>query len=138
METNAILIVEDTDCSASMLEMSLAALSRFEVWTAHDGAAAWAILESTRGASIRAVVTDLEMPILDGFELIRLIRASGTHAHLPLVVVSATTDPHAPDRAVQLGADAFFQKPWSPARLRNKLEHLIHAKEEGAQQGIVD
>jgi CheY-like chemotaxis protein len=53
---------------------------------------AWRIL-SGHGPSIRAIVTDLNMPRMDGFELIRRVRADGRLAAMPIVVVSADTDP---------------------------------------------
>jgi CheY-like chemotaxis protein len=78
--------------------------------------------------SVSAVVTDLNMPRMDGFELIERIRAKPRHRQLPIIVVSGDTDPRTPQRVSALGADAFFSKPYSPAQVRLKLEQLLDAK----------
>jgi CheY-like chemotaxis protein len=65
------------------------------------------------------------MPTMDGFELIRQVRQDGRMAALPIIVVSADTDPETPDRIAHLNVDAFFAKPFSPAQVRRKLEQLL-------------
>ncbi len=66
---------------------------------------------------------------MDGFELIRFIRAQVRYAQLPIIVVTADTDPETPARSFRLGADAYFSKPFSPRAIRLKLEQLLHAHE---------
>ncbi len=96
------------------------------VRTMPDGMAAWTFLEGEGGEDVRAVITDLQMPVVDGYELIERIRSSAAHAALPVIVVSATTDITASSRALELGANAFFTKPWSAHSLRAKLEQLLY------------
>ena len=79
------------------------------------------------GPAIQAIVTDLNMPRMDGFELIRRIREDGRTSALPIIVVSADTDPETPERIAQMGVNAFFAKPFSPAQVREKLEQLLNA-----------
>jgi CheY-like chemotaxis protein len=62
-----------------------------------------------------------------GIELIRAIRADSRYSGIPILVISADTDPGTPKRAAQLGANAFFAKPYSPALLRRTLEQLLNA-----------
>jgi two-component system chemotaxis response regulator CheY len=73
------------------------------------------------------VVTDLNMPRMDGFEFIERIRAEPRHRRLPIIVISGDTDPQTPERISALGANAFFSKPYSPAQVRLKLEQLLDA-----------
>jgi DNA-binding NarL/FixJ family response regulator len=47
---------------------------------------------------------------------------------MPIIVVSADTDPATPERVVALGAEAFFPKPFSPALVRRKLEQLLNGR----------
>ena len=86
---------------------------------------AWRIL-SAASRPIYAIVTDLNMPRMDGYELIRRIRADGRLAATPIVVVSADTDPGTPDRIARMGVSAFFPKPFSPAQVRRKLEQILN------------
>jgi CheY-like chemotaxis protein len=121
-----VLIVDDSDHLAATLEVALGGLPGTAVATAPDGLKALEMLEA--GAPIAALVTDLEMPRLDGFELIRRVRADRRLASMPIVAVSGATDPGTPARALELGADAFFQKPFSPARLVARLARLIDGR----------
>jgi len=74
-----------------------------------------------------AVVTDLNLPAMDGFELIQRVRSDSRTARLPIVVISGDSDPRTPERIYRLGADAYFGKPYSPAQVRRKLEQLLDA-----------
>ncbi len=118
-------MVEDSENSAAMLEIALSGIPAVTILLAPSALEAWRIL-NTQGSSISAIVTDLNMPRMDGFELIRRVRADGRLAATPIVVVSADTDPATPRRIAQLGVDAYFTKPFSPAQVRRKLEQILN------------
>jgi two-component system chemotaxis response regulator CheY len=120
-----VLVVEDSENSAALLEMALSDIPGVAVVLATSALEAWRIL-SGQGSSIRAIVTDLNMPRMDGFELIRRVRSDGRLAGTPIVVVSADTDPATPRRIAQLGVNAYFAKPFSPAEVRRKLEQILN------------
>ena len=120
-----ILIVEDAETAATTLEIALANIPGVQVVRVNDGLSALEYLAGEAGPRVDAVVTDLEMPQLDGFELIRALRRQERFQLLPIVVISGAGDPKAPERARQLGADAYFTKPWSPVAVRRKLEDLL-------------
>jgi len=71
------------------------------------------------------VVTDLNLPTINGFDLIAGLRSDLRTATLPIVVVSGDPDPGARERAFSLGADAYFRKPFSMALLCRKVEQLL-------------
>lgn len=125
----SVLVVEDSENSAAMLEIALSGIPEVSIVVATCGLQAWRIL-SGDGFAIRAIVTDLNMPRMDGFELIRRVRADGRLSSLPIVVVSADTDPTTPRRISQLGVNAFFAKPFSPAEVRRKLEQILNGTTE--------
>lgn len=122
----AVLIVEDSENSAATLEIALLSIPGISVLLAPSAVEALRIL---RGAAhpVSAVVTDLNMPRMDGFELIQHIRQDHRFDSTPIIVVSADTDPATPRRVAELGASAFFPKPFSPAEVRRKLEQLLDA-----------
>lgn len=119
-----ILIVDDVAASNVALEEACAAVPGVSVLCVKSPLDAVRILRES-DHSICAVITDIRMPRMDGFELIRLIRADRAHAATPIIVVTADTDPETPERASRLGADAVFSKPFSPAALRRRLEELL-------------
>ena len=123
----AVLIVEDSENSAAMLEIAFLGIPGVSVLTTPSGVEALRILDG--GTSpVRAVVTDLNMPRMDGFELIRRVRSDEKLSDMPIIVVSADTDPATPERIAALGVQAFFPKPFSPALVRRKLEQLLDGR----------
>jgi CheY-like chemotaxis protein len=123
-----VLLVEDRPASAAALEMVVGAIASVVVRIVSNGATAWNFLQSGAGEKVCAVITDLDMPLLDGMELIRRIRSSAVHADTPIIVISGTTEVTAPEKALKAGANAFFSKPWSSARVCATLEQLLYAK----------
>jgi DNA-binding response OmpR family regulator len=118
-----VLIVEDSDTSADTLEIALLLLPDLNVAHARSGRKAWQLLQRE---PVSAIITDLHLPHMDGFELIERVRAAAPIACVPIIVVSGDSDPETPDRVRQLGADAYFAKPYSPAAVRETLERLLH------------
>src|ERR1017187_7695377 len=114
-----VLIVEDSENSAAMLEIALSSIPGVTLLMAALAVDAWRILSG--GTAIQAVVTDLNMLRMGGFELIRPMRQDHRFAATPIVVVSADTDPGTPERIAELCISAFFAKPFSPAEVRRKL-----------------
>jgi two-component system chemotaxis response regulator CheY len=124
--TRSVLVVEDSENSAATMEMALLGIPGVSVLLAASGLEALRIMDEA-GSAVQAIVTDLNMPRMDGFELIRRIRENGRTSAVPIVVVSADTDPDTPERVAQMKVDAFFAKPFSPAQVRRKLEQLLNA-----------
>jgi chemosensory pili system protein ChpA (sensor histidine kinase/response regulator) len=118
-----VLIVEDEELCAATLEIALLALPDVDVQLAASATQALRLLQS--GRHVDALVTDLHLPTMDGFELIERVRSDSRTAQLPIVVISGDPDPDVCDRVYQLGADAFFGKPYSTARVRQKVEELL-------------
>jgi two-component system, chemotaxis family, chemotaxis protein CheY len=122
--TRKIVIVEDTDTCAATLEIAFLSIPDVTVVTVSSARQALEILNND---PVSALVTDLHMPRMDGFELIRKVRGDSRFSRLPVIVVSGDIDPGTPERVTRLGVNAFFSKPYSPAQVREKLEHLLDA-----------
>jgi len=122
-----VLIVEDSESSAVTLEIAFLGIPGVSVRIVPSAAEALRILDGGAGA-VRVMVTDLNMPRMDGYELIRRVRADQRLSGMPIIVVSADTDPATPQRVVALGVEAFFPKPFSPALVRRKLEQLLNGR----------
>jgi two-component system chemotaxis response regulator CheY len=120
----SVLIVEDAETCASTLEIIFESIHGLGILTASSAEQAWELLERENG-NIGALITDLHMPGMDGFELIERVRADERHSSLPIIVITGSTDPQTPDRLRNCGADAVFAKPYSPAIVREKLEQLL-------------
>jgi len=127
----ARLLVADDD--PILREFAVANLStpELEVETAEDGIAAWTRLE---GHDIDVALIDLDMPGMNGFELIERIRWDETLKHLPIVVVTGREDMVAVDKAYALGATAFVVKPLNWRLLLHQLAYVL--KNSRAEAGV--
>jgi CheY-like chemotaxis protein len=123
--SRSVLIVDDSESAMAALEVALLAIPGLAVLTATSGAEALRILNGSN--QVAAVITDLNMPRMDGYELIRRLRSDERLSATPVVVISADTDPTTPGRVAQLGISAYFAKPFSPAEVRRKLEQILDA-----------
>lgn len=122
-----VLIVEDSEQGSAALEIALAAIPGIQVAVASSVEEALRILPGNETFRVCAIVTDLHLGERDGFELIERVRSDPRYAALPIIVVSGDTDHATPTRVFQLGADAFFEKPYSPQRVRERMERLLNA-----------
>lgn len=127
-----ILIVEDTDLCRETLEVALMGVSDLSLQSV---ATAEEALRLLAGSGVSALITDLHLSShlssdfspMDGFELIAAVRSLPHLAKLPILVISGDSAPHTAAKVEELGANAYFAKPYSPAAVRAKLEQLIHA-----------
>jgi CheY-like chemotaxis protein len=120
-----VLIVED-DENVAPLEVALANMHGLHVLILQSGREAADLLRRN-SLDLAAVITDLQLPYVDGFELIEIIRAQERYSDLPIVVLSGDSHPDTPERLRLLGANAFFPKPYSPSDVRHTLENLLNA-----------
>jgi len=113
------LLVADDSVTTRTLEKSILEAAGYEVVTAADGAAAWQLLHE-RGADL--LVSDVEMPRMDGFALAEAVRASKRFAQLPIVLVTARESEADKARGAAVGADAYLVK--SAFDQKNLLETI--------------
>lgn len=102
----SILVVEDSITSRMLLKNILESAG-YEVQTAVDGADAWATLKT---GNFDVVVSDIEMPRMDGFELTSKIRADEKFKNLPVVVVTSLESRQDRERGIDVGANAYIVK----------------------------
>jgi len=101
-----VLVVDDS-ATTRELERTLLRAAGFDVETAPDGERAFELLSAS---PFDVVVSDIEMPRLDGFGLLGRIRATARLADLPVVLVTALDDPTDRQRALDMGASAYILK----------------------------
>ena len=101
-----ILVVDDSITSRT-LEQSVLTAAGYDVVTAVDGAEGWRTIERQE---IALVVSDVEMPHLDGIGLCERIRANPRTAALPVILVTSLDEPAQRERGLEAGADAYITK----------------------------
>ncbi len=120
-----VFIVEDSEGDATPLEVALQEIIGVRVQLFSSAREALTVLGSAPD-HVAALVTDLHLPYMDGFELIRRVRSDQRYTSLPIIVVSGDAHPDTLERLIRLGADAYFPKPYSPTEIRQKLESLLN------------
>lgn len=116
------LVVDDQDENRSLLA-SLLRGRGWEVVEARHGAEA---LEAARRAPFDVVISDLLMPVMDGYALARQWKTDAQLRHVPFIVYTATyMDPRDEQLALDMGVDEFIAKPVEPARFVARLEEVL-------------
>ncbi|MEA2219442.1 MAG: two-component system, chemotaxis family, chemotaxis protein CheY [Solirubrobacteraceae bacterium] len=116
-----VLIVDDDPFIRKLIVTTLEGVSEFELHEARDGE------EAVRTASLqspRLVFLDIDMPRLDGIEACRRMRAEPAMTDAKIVMLTATAEESARERARQAGADYFLTKPFSPLELLRLVAEL--------------
>jgi chemotaxis protein histidine kinase CheA/ActR/RegA family two-component response regulator len=117
-----ILVVDDSP-SVRRVVSSMLKQNNWEVQTARDGVEA---LEMISYETPAAVLLDIEMPRMDGYELIATIRSQEMYRTLPLVVLTSRAAGKHQQRAMQLGASAYVVKPYQDEELLSTLSDLVY------------
>jgi chemosensory pili system protein ChpA (sensor histidine kinase/response regulator) len=118
VQTPLVLVVDDSITMRRVLQRLLQR-EGYRVTVAADGRQALDALRLERPA---LVLSDVEMPRMDGFELLRSIRASETLRHLPVVMITSRIADKHRDHAQELGANEYLGKPYSEDELLQVLE----------------
>jgi two-component system chemotaxis response regulator CheY len=119
------LVVDDFATMRLILITLLKALGYSRVSEAEDGEKALALLR-IQGASpaIDFVLTDWNMPVMDGITLLKTIRASAALARLPVLIVTAESKQDCIIAAARAGADGYILKPFNQATLKEKIDSI--------------
>jgi two-component system cell cycle response regulator DivK len=120
-----ILYVEDNDDNVYMLTMRLELLDGFEVVVAEDGAKGVAAATAEQPDLI---LMDLDLPVIDGWEATRRIKADPATRHIPVIALSAHALAGARETALAAGCDDFDTKPVEFERLLGKMRALLPAR----------
>ena len=119
-----VLIADDEPLMRELLEFRLSQRD-YRAVCASDGREALARLEDS---APDAVVLDAMMPVHDGFEVLRRIRASPEYAHIPVIMLTARRGEKDIVDALEIGANDYLVKPFMPEELLARLARLLKAK----------
>jgi two-component system chemotaxis response regulator CheY len=130
-----ILIVDDDPVSRGVLRQIIAAQPEHQVTVVGDGADAWALLEDPSRYFDVAFV-DIDMPKVNGLELLQRIRRSSRHTSVEVVLCTGSNDRATITKAIQFGARHYIVKPCSAAVVNAKLQQLRPAASQVVERRI--
>jgi two-component system chemotaxis response regulator CheY len=116
------LVVEDSPTMRQLISFALRRIKGLEVDEADDGVDG---LKKLSEQKFDILITDINMPVMDGLKLVSLVRKDETHKDIPIVII--TTEGAAEDRqrAMTLGANAYITKPIQAPQVINCVKKLL-------------
>lgn len=121
--SQTILVVDDSPTVVKFVTLSLKTKG-FNVVTACDGMDALEKMSNLE-ESVDLIITDLNMPNLDGYSLIETVRQNQQHSSTPIIILSSEEGDDDKDRGMQAGATSYLVKPFKPNVLLSEVKkHL--------------
>ncbi len=118
----SILIVEDSSTMRSLIASTLEDVGDYEITEAASGFEALKILP---GHSFDIIITDINMPDINGLELINFVKKHPSYQETPLIIVTTEKSKEDRKKGMALGANAYITKPFDPEELQNAVKNLL-------------
>ena len=117
-----VLVVDDFSTMRKIIKNILRQLGFNNIVEADDGATAWEVLNKD---NIDFIVSDWNMPIMSGIELLRKVRGSEEYADIPFLMVTAEAQQENIIEAVQAKVSNYIVKPFTPETLGQKIDKIF-------------
>jgi len=115
-----LLLADDNEEILEFLEHELS--EKYTVIKALDGREA---LDLLKEHVVQLLISDVVMPVMDGFELCRIIKTDLEYSHIPVILLTAKNTMQSKIEGLELGADAYIEKPFSPEYLKVQIANLL-------------
>jgi two-component system chemotaxis response regulator CheY len=123
VSTKTILIADDSASMRAMLVAIVEAIGNIRVVEAVSGFEALRLLPRDH---VDMILTDINMPDINGLELISYLRSNQNYKDIPVFIISSEGSAKDIERGKQLGADEYVVKPFSPVTLQNLISHYLN------------
>jgi two-component system, chemotaxis family, chemotaxis protein CheY len=120
-ELNA-LVVEDSPMMRQLLVFALSRVKQLRITEADDGVDG---LRKLAGGKFDIILTDINMPIMDGLKLVKRVRTDPVHKDVPIVIITTESAEEDRQRALSLGANAYITKPIQAPQVIAKVRELL-------------
>jgi len=117
-----VLIVEDSPTMRQLIAFALKRIRGVRIVEANDGVDGLKKLSSER---FDLILTDINMPIMDGLKLVSLVRNDGNYKTIPIVVITTEGAQEDRERALALGANDYITKPIQPTKILDVAKTLL-------------
>ncbi|MBN1301160.1 MAG: response regulator [Melioribacteraceae bacterium] len=118
----SILVADDSPTIRKFVSFTLAARG-FKITSANDGMEALELLPSEK---FDLIITDLNMPNIDGFEFIRTVRQSDEYRNIPIIILSSLGGDSDIDEGLSCGANSYLRKPFDPNRIAYEVSKYLN------------
>lgn len=121
-----ILIVDDSISLRQVVKITLSGAG-YEVLEACDGADALKKLDGLAGKKVHLIISDVNMPNLDGISFVRELKKSTSHKYTPVIMLTTESEEGKKKQGQEAGARAWMVKPFQPAQILSAVSKLVMA-----------
>ncbi len=122
-----LLVVDDSSTMRRIIKNTLQRLGYEDILEAEHGVEAWQIMDTTEG--IQVLITDWNMPEMNGLELVKKVRADERYTSIPIIMVTTEGGKAEVLTALKGGVNNYIGKPFTPQVLKEKLEVVLGVSE---------
>lgn len=123
MSQYKVLVVDDSPTMRQLIVFALKRLREIKITEANDGVDG---LKKISSEKFDLVLTDINMPVMDGLKLVSLIRSDTNHKEVPIVVITTEGGQEDKDRAMALGANTYITKPIQANHVLTVVKELLN------------
>lgn len=116
------LVVEDSPTMRQLIVFALSRIRNLRVVEAEDGVDG---LKKLSQQKFDILITDINMPMMDGLKLVSMVRRDEVHKDIPIVIITTEGAQEDRQRALSLGANAYISKPIQAPQVINKIKELL-------------
>jgi two-component system chemotaxis response regulator CheY len=124
MDNATFLVVEDSPTMRQLISFSLKRFKNARIIEAVDGVDA---LKKLSGEKIDLILTDINMPVMDGLKLVSLVRQNAQLKAIPIIIITTEGAEEDRERGLALGANAYISKPIQSSHLIKTISELLSA-----------
>ena len=120
--SKTILVVDDSSTTRSLIASQLSECGDYEIQEAATGFEALKMLPAGK---VDLIITDINMPDINGLELISFVRENPIYREIPTVIISTEDSEEDRKRGMELGAEEYIVKPFTVRELREAVERVL-------------
>jgi two-component system chemotaxis response regulator CheY len=117
-----ILVVEDSPTMRQLISFALKRMPNMDIIEASDGVDGLKKVNSNR---FDLIITDINMPVMDGLKLISIVRKDVNYRNIPIMIITTEGGAEDRERALALGADAYITKPIQAGQVLDTVKSLL-------------
>ena len=117
-----ILVIEDSPTMRQLISFALKRMKGIEIVEASDGVEG---LKKLNSGTYNLIITDINMPVMDGLKLISLVRRDVKYRTIPIMIITTEGGAEDRERALALGADAYITKPIQAGNVLDTAKSLL-------------
>lgn len=120
--SSKILIVEDSSTTRAMITSAVEVIDGLEIFESKSGFEALKLLPHHH---FNLIITDINMPDINGLELVGFVKKNQNYKHIPLIIITTEGSERDKEKGLSLGADEYLVKPFNPEELQRLVKKYL-------------